>query len=214
MFDSLDRTCRSFSVFARLGTAFACAALLLASAQGQVPQKVDHHDDASLSAFGQFSNTVSGNGISLRAGSSAGVRGAFRHTYSKWLGWEAGYGYTRFAEHYSGQPYSYQHNLHEISGDWVGSPDVSFAGFKPFVDAGVSALIFSPTLNGGQNVPWQAKAAVNYGAGIDRRLGSNFGFRLQYRGLFYKAPDFGRSYLNTGSFRQTAEPTVGFYMHF
>lgn len=177
-------------------------------------QAILRNKDIALSGFGQFTSDVSGNGISLRATKSVGAQGAFRHTYHWWLGYEAAYAYTRFSENYSGRPFSYQHNMHEFSGSYlVQGPKV--LGFQPFATVGVSALIFSPSLNGGQNVSWQGKPALNYGLGVNYDLlTSHLGVRAQYRGLYYKAPDFGQAILNVNSFRETSEPMVGVYARF
>jgi hypothetical protein len=81
--------------------------------------------------------------------------------------------------------------------------------------AGISAVIFSPSLNGGQNVPFQVRPGANFGAGVDYPLlTNNFGLRLQYRGLYYEAPDFGLAKLSTGSYRLTSEPLAGVYVRF
>ena len=102
-----------------------------------------HNSDVSLSVFGQFSSTVSGNGITQSTSDSVGGQGAFRHSYHWWLGYEGSYAYTRFNEYYTGQPYPYQHNLHDFSGAYlVTAPGI--LGLHPFAEAGVSALIFSP----------------------------------------------------------------------
>jgi hypothetical protein len=192
------------------------AAVLFLTSSGAVAhaQKALRNDDISLSVFGQFTSTVTGNGITQRTSNSAGAQAAFRHTYHWWLGFEGAYGYTRFTEFYSNRPFSYQHNLHEFSGSYLVQGH-KFFGFEPFATVGISALIFSPSLNGGQGVPWQGKPALNYGVGVNYALiSSHFGVRAQYRGIYYKAPDFSRSYLMTGASRQTSEPMVGLYVRF
>lgn len=199
----------------KLVCAMAAALLFAAGASSAMAQKALHHDEVSLSAFGQFTSSASGDGITNTTGDSLGFRGTFRHAYHWWLGYEIGYGYTRFAEHYTGQPFSVQHNMHDISGSYLVSTPTSVLGFKPYGLLGVSLIDFSPTLNGGQRAPWQAKAALNYGVGIDHSLlVPNFGVRLEYRGLLYKAPDFGETKYRTGSFRQTTEPSIGLYYRF
>jgi len=177
-------------------------------------QKALRNDDVSVDGFYQFSSTASGNGISDKATHSLGGEAAFRHSFHWWLGYEAAYDYTRFTENYTGQPYGYQHNQHVFSGSlYVHGPRT--LGIQPFAVGGVSAVIFSPSLNGGQNVPWQARPGANFGAGINYPLlGSTLGLRLQYRGLFYKAPDFGLTPLTTNSYRLTSEPMAGFYLRF
>jgi hypothetical protein len=49
---------------------------------------------------------------------------------------------------------------------------------------------------------------------VDYRLLGGLGLRLQYRGLVYKAPDFGISALSTDSWTHTAEPSVGLVLRF
>lgn len=169
--------------------------------------------DVAVSGFGQFTSNVSGNGITDDPTDSVGGQAALRHSYHWWLGFEGSYGYTRFAENYSNQPYPYQHNTHEFGASYlVTLPSVLI---HPFAFAGVSALIFSPSLNGGQNVSWQGKPAANFGVGINQAvLTSHLGIRLQYRGVYAGAPDFGEADLKTGKSRLTSEPMIGAYFKF
>ncbi|MGA8528702.1 MAG: hypothetical protein WB622_03245 [Acidobacteriaceae bacterium] len=189
------------------------AGLMLSSAaQAQTALK---NNDLSLDGFYQFTSTASGNGINDRTSKSAGAAAYFRHSYHWWLGYEAGYGYTRYTEYYTGQIFGIQHNQHEFSGSYYVHGPHTIAGIQPFALAGVSAVIFSPSLNGGQNVAWQARPGINYGAGVNvPLLTSYFGLRIEYRGLFYKAPDFGQAILTTNAWRNTSEPTAGIYFRF
>ncbi len=200
----------------RVSRLLSCATLIVfcaifafsASAQNFL-----HNSDIAVSAFGQFSPTVNGNGIGLNTTDSVGGQAAFRHSYHWWLGFEGSYSYTRFAEIYSNQRFPIQHNTHEFAGSYL----VTMPSFiiHPFAFAGVSALVFSPTLNGGQNASWQGEPAFNFGAGINQALlTSHFGIRLQYRGVYYKAPDFGQALLDTGRSRLTSEPMVGIFLKF
>ena len=210
MVQMFQRKLQSFSfalTFLAL-TGFGCAA------HAQVAQQLLHNSDVSIGAFGQFSGSTSGNGISQTTSKSVGGEAAYRHSYHWWLGYEAGYAYTRYADYYTGQPFPYQHNMHEFSGTYlVQGPHA--LGFQPFGGVGASALIFSPSLNGGQNVSWQGRPGVNFTVGVNHSLlTDHIGVRLQYRGVFYKAPDFGDAALDTNSFRLTSEPTVGAYFKF
>jgi opacity protein-like surface antigen len=194
------------------------AALLLtlafASYSAQA-QNILRNSEASVSAFAQFSPDTSGNGITDDPTRSAGGQIAFRHSYHWWLGYEGSYDFTRFAERYSGQPYSYQHNMHEAGASYLVSAPVGFLGFKPFALAGISGVIFSPSLNGGQNVSWQGRPGLNFGAGFDHPLlTDHIGIRIQYRGVFYKTPDFGEAALTTNTTRLTSEPMAGAYLRF
>lgn len=189
----------------------AAPASLVSSAQAQ---KALSNSDVSVDGFAQFTSTASGNGITDRPTKSAGGAASFRHSYRWWLGYEAGYEYTRFTEYYTGQAFGVQHNTHEFSGSYY-VHGATTLGIQPFATAGVSAVVFSPSLNGGQNVPYQARPGVNFGAGVNvPLLTGHFGVRLQYRGVFYKAPDFGQPQLTTNAFRETSEPMAGVYIRF
>jgi hypothetical protein len=185
--------------------------LFCSAAQGQ---KALRNDDISVGGFYQFTSDASGNGITDTTTKSLGGQAAFRHSYHWWLGYEAAYHYTRYTEYYTGQPFGYQHNQHEFSGSYY-VHGARAMGIQPFALAGISAVVLSPSLNGGQNVPFQVRPGINFGAGVNVPLLTNyFGLRLQYRGVYYKAPDFGLEKLTTNSYRLTSEPMVGVYIHF
>ncbi|HEX4036825.1 MAG TPA: hypothetical protein VHX37_02100 [Acidobacteriaceae bacterium] len=187
------------------------ALLLSPAAQAQ---KALRNDDISIGGLFQFTQSTSGNGISNSATKSAGGFASFRHSYHWWLGYEGSYQYTRFTDYYSGQAFGVQHNLHEFGGSYY-VHGVTALGIQPFAIAGVSAVVFSPSLNGGQNVSWQARPGANFGAGINYPLLTNhIGLRLEYRGLFYETPDFGEAALTTNTYRITSEPMVGVYFKF
>lgn len=178
------------------------------------PQSFLRNSEASISGFAQSTSNVSGNGITVDPTESIGGQAAFRHSYHWWLGFEGSYDYTRFSEHYSNPPFAVQHNTHEFAGSYLVSGG-SVLGFRPFALGGVSALVFSPSLNGGQNVSYQGEPAINFGAGIDRAVYTqHLGVRIQYRGVFAKAPDFHEAALDAGQWRLTQEPMAGLYLRF
>ena len=192
------------------------AALLVAStfAPSASAQSYLKNSEIGLSAFGQFTSSSSGNGITVNPLDSLGGQATFRHVYTPWLGYEAGYGYTRFTDRYSSYPFAVQHNTHEFEGSYLASAP-AFLLLKPFVLGGVSALLYSPTLNGGQNASAQARVALTFGVGADFPiLTSHFGMRVQYRGLYHQTPDYGQTIYDTGSWRLSSEPAVGAYFHF
>lgn len=186
---------------------------MVASSAAQA-QRALRNDDVSVGGSYEFTQTASGNGITDTATKALGGEAAFRHSFHWWLGYEVAYDYARYSERYTGQPFDYQHNMHAFDGSYyVHGPHA--LGVQPFAMAGVSAVIFSPTLNGGQNVSWQGRPGANFGAGVNMPLLTHyFGLRLEYRGLFYKAPDFGRAPLTTNSYRLTSLPTAGIYIRF
>lgn len=188
------------------------AGLLVAS--GAHAQKVFRNDDVAVEGLYQFTSTASGNGINVTTSHSGGGAATFRHSYHWWLGYEGGYEYTRYTNYYTGQLFGIQSNMHQFSGSYYVHGTRAF-GIEPFALAGISAVVFSPSLNGGQKVQWQGRPGINFGAGINYPLKSgHFGLRLEYRGVYYKTPDFSRSYLDTSSFRLTSEPMAGIYMRF
>jgi len=195
-----------WSGFLSLGVLLFCTA-----AQAQ---RALRNDDVAVGGIFQFTTTASGNGITDTPTKSAGGEAAFRHSFHWYMGYEVAYDYTRFGENYTGQVYGYQHNLHQFSGSYyVHGPKA--LGLQPFALAGISAVVFSPSLNGGQNVPFQARPGADFGAGVNLPLLTNyFGVRVQYRGVYYKAPDFGVAQLTTNSWRLTSEPMVGVYLRF
>jgi hypothetical protein len=177
-------------------------------------QRVPKNDEVSVSAFAQSTSDVSGNGVSVNPTESIGGQAAFRHSYHWWLGYEGSYDITRFSEHYSNTPFAVQHNMHEFAASYLVS-GASILGLRPFALGGVSAVVFSPTLNGGQNVSWQGEPGLNFGAGFDHAVyTSHLGVRLQYRGVYAKAPDFGRAALDADAWRLTSEPMGGLYVRF
>jgi hypothetical protein len=175
------------------------------------------NSDIAVSAFGQFTSTADGNGIKVTPTDSVGGQAAFRHVYHWWLGYEGSYGYTRFTDSYSGYPFAVQHNVHEFGGSYLltAPKHLPLLGLKPFGLAGISALLYSPSLNGGQRASAQARAAINFGVGTDiPLLTSHLGLRLQYRGLYHETPDYGEPQFTTGTWRLTSEPAAGVYLHF
>jgi hypothetical protein len=176
------------------------------------------NDDIAVTGLYEFTQTASGNGITDTPSKAAGGEAAFRHSYHWWLGYEGSYTYTRYHEDYSGMNYpeelfGVQHNQHEFSGSYyVHGPTMLV---QPFALVGVSALLLAPSLNGGQNVPYQWRPGVNFGVGANwPLLTSHFGLRVEYRGVYYKTPDFGESYLTTNAMRLTSEPMAGAYFKF
>ena len=196
---------------------FPYAALLLffaGFAQYAHGQSFFRNSEASISVFAQSTSSVTGNGVSVNPTDSIGAQAAFRHSYHWWMGFEGSYDYTRFSEHYSVTPFSIQHNTHEFAASYLVTGG-SFFAIRPFALGGISAVVYSPTLNGGQNVPYQGEPGLNFGVGVNRALyTSHFGVRLQYRGVYAKTPDFGRSTLNAGTSRLTQEPMGGVYLRF
>ncbi len=179
------------------------------------PPHTAMRNDIALEGFGQYTGKASGDGITVTTTRSVGLAAFLRHSYHWWAGYETGYVYTRYTNYYTGQIFGRQANMHEFSGSYYIHAPKKMLFLEPFATAGISAILFSPSLNGGQNVPWQPRLGETFSGGTNIPLmGSAFGVRLEYRGVFYKTPDFRRANLKTGSHRLTGEPMAGLYMRF
>lgn len=187
-----------------------CSALLAAPAQAQ---KALRNDDIAVSGLYEMTQKVSGNGITVDPSKSGGGQAAFRHSFHYWMGYEAAYSVSRYTDFYTGQPFGIQHNQHEFSASYlIHGPTILV---QPFALAGISAVVFSPSLNGGQNVTWQARPGINFSGGVNvPLLTSHIGIRVQYRGVYYQTPDYGRAVLKTNAYRLTSEPMAGVYLRF
>jgi len=176
--------------------------------------------DSNLSAnfTGVFSSQASGNGLFQSPTKPAGLLLSYRHFFDRNSGIEANYGYTRGSQNFLdsfGTIAGVQSNVHEITGAYVFR--AGHGPIRPFALAGGGLLVFDPTSNNDQSVvasSTQAKAAFLYGGGVDFKLTREVAFRAQYRGLVYKAPDFGNATLDTGAVMHTAEPSIGLVVRF
>jgi len=183
--------------------------------------------DVAVSLYGAFNGTTNANGTIQSPSNSAGGMIELRHISNPLVGYEATYSYNRDNQSYSSSvaPFdcpvgvtpctapstSVKANGHEISGDWVAS--VHIANLRPFALAGVGLLFNEPT-SGQNNTTSATKPVFLYGAGLDWGALPHLGFRFQYRGNLYKAPDLTRLYTSTNAFTHTAEPMIGAYLRF
>jgi hypothetical protein len=88
-------------------------------------------------------------------------------------------------------------------------------GLQPFGGAGVAALQYKPTAGGGEHLPEQVRAGFYYAIGLEESVFSeHFGLRVQFRQLFFGAPDFNQNYFATGARSMTTEPVAGFFVRF
>lgn len=109
-----------------------------------------------------------------------------------------------------------QSNAHETTVAYVAR--FTHGKLAPFAIVGSGALIFSPTnnfvLSSGGTPTTQAKAAFLYGGGADYNFTRNIAFRVQYRGLLFRSPDFHTMDLNNQAYAHLAEPSVGVVFRF
>lgn len=176
--------------------------------------------DLGIGAVGSFSKDVSGTNylgqnIDQKTSSTVGALVQFRYTKSPWIGGEFNLGYARYSHdfnlYFTG---SVQTNTIEYTAGYVAHPPHPILGMQPFLGGGGGLLYFHPTSGGGKGLPNQGTGAFYYTAGVEKLIVPHFGFRAQFRQLFYLAPDFYQNYLSTNQRSYTFEPGVGFYAHF
>jgi opacity protein-like surface antigen len=99
-------------------------------------------------------------------------------------------------------------NAHEVTADYI--PSVKIANLRPFGLVGAGLLLNQPTGSQADSSS-SNKPVFVYGAGLDWGVLPHLGFRLQYRGNLYKAPDLTTIFGSTGAFTRTSQPMIGVY---
>lgn len=182
----------------------------------------ESRSDFALSGIGVFPRQTTGNGIQQDPSNSGGFLLSYRYAFQSHSSLEVNYSYSRDTQYYTivgttaGPFAAQQANVHEFTGAYVLDAGRS-RRVDPFVLAGIGALVFNPITNS-TNATFgsttQTTAAFLYGFGLNYRLVHGLGLRLQYRGLIYKAPDFGVSEISTNSWTHSAEPAIGLTFRF
>jgi hypothetical protein len=161
-------------------------------------------------------NTNDLDGTAQSNESSVGFTAAIRLGAASRTGFEGRYTFSRNFEDYvfpDGTGTQVQANVNELTGA-LAYDVVHSTGFRLSVLGGGGALVFSPTANAqslNPGITRQTRGTFLYGVAAEFPLGSSFGLRGEYRGLVFKAPDFG---MTTGAWRHMAEPAVGIVFHF
>jgi outer membrane immunogenic protein len=163
--------------------------------------------------------------VSVESSISGGGLASFRYHLRGHSSVEASYAYSRSTFYYTvneqdvggGSIFlSQQGSMHQFTGDYV----YNFGSWKkiqPFVLGGGGLVLFRPVSNSTNTLiaaTNQGKGAVLYGAGFDYPLAHAFSVRIQYRGLFLKAPDFYGAAVNASSWMIVAAPAAQLVYHF
>ena len=215
-------------MFKRLGLAAAVLCLLTSTGVCQN----DGSFDVSLNFAGVLPRQTSANGIAQTPTKSGAFLATARWRFNARHSIAANYARGNDSQIYSTpNVFRIQTNVTELSGAYFFSP-VETEKFEPFIFAGAGALVFNPFntfVNTTQvAVPSvrQTEFAVLYGAGMDYKIFSSIpiikrspavahlALRFQYRGLFYKAPNFKNPNLLTGGRGHLAEAAGGVVFKF
>jgi opacity protein-like surface antigen len=179
--------------------------------------------DFSVSGAGVFSKSSSSStgSLTLKPTNSIEEFGSVRFHFNWKHALEANIGHTDNSQFFTVAPNNFRvpASITEFSGAYVFSP-VHTDRFSPFLLGGAGELRFAPgsTYINGLLSPFpvkqQTSLAILYGIGMDYHLWRIFAVRLQYRGLFYKNPDFGQPNLATHKRGHLAEPAAGIVVKF
>lgn len=183
-----------------------------------------HRFDFAITGGGVFSKTTSSSSGNVRdkPTKSVAYTGTFRYHFAAKHAIEINIGHTSNSQIFLVSPESFRvvTGITEYTGDYVFTPFPA-GRLQPFLLAGAGALRFSPgntyidTFPASFGAAQQTSLAFVYGAGADYHLWRIFGFRLQYRGLIYKQPDFQVPTLFfTGAKGHMAEPAAGIVVRF
>ena len=143
--------------------------------------------------------------VSQSATPSPGVLGSVRQSFGPWLGYTANVGYTRFTENYTSgtvvasvtPPFgvlsqtfargSIGTNAVELTGSYL--VHARRGRYTPFVQLGGGMVVFVPTPTT-QPVSYVYRGTGLFGVGLSYRVNPRVELRAEYRGLFFKSPDF------------------------
>jgi opacity protein-like surface antigen len=200
-------------------TGVICFALILLAASAWAQ---DNKVDVELGAAGELAKQSVGNGTFLNPTNSFGFLGQLRYRFSRYVAVEGSFSRALNSQIYTVGPNAYRihDDVVEYSGAVVVSP-IETPKYEVFVLGGVGVLKFNPgaTFINGFEVPVaavaQTKPVFVYGAGVDYKVYTqHVALRLQYRGLFYRAPDFSFPGFFTGDSGHIAQPSVGVVFKF
>jgi opacity protein-like surface antigen len=162
-------------------------------------------------------NTQSGtelNQVTQDATPAVGGFAAFHQSFTRWLGYNVHFGYTRFSEQWSNGWQFIPNSTTTLpaSSSFAAGPlrtsvyDLSVASviegprtrrFNTFAQVGGGGLFFNPA-NNQVGATQQIRPTLVFGVGANFKITAHLAFRAEYRGLFYKSPDFNDSAIVPG----------------
>jgi opacity protein-like surface antigen len=193
--------------------------------------------DASINGAAVFTRASNGSGIQQTATIGSDYFGTFRFKFKPKHSLVVNYGRAKNSQVYqSNFDFHVLTSITEYSGAYVYKL-FEKGKFEPFVLVGAGALSFSPRsawlilpdfvagvpnrVQINLNTTKQTRQVYLFGGGVDYRLPWKFALRLQYRGLYYSAPDFNANGISgssvnlaTGSKAYMSEPSIGLVFKF
>lgn len=159
----------------------------------------------------QFAKATTANSVSLNTSNVAGGQAALRYHVNDWNAVEFRFAMAEPTQLY-GTSTTVKSLARELSFDYALTfPTDGFV--RPFFLGGLGTIHYKPT--GGTNTPGavaQNKITLIYGGGLDFKISTHFSLRAEYRGLFYRVPDFGL--IGISKWNHMVEPDAGLVWHF
>lgn len=179
-----------------------------------------NHSEFGANFTVNYQSTVSGQNVTDSPTYSGGFLVNYRYHFSDWGAFEFNYSRTRYTQFYSGSTGAItsftQATAQEGTMGFVFRHFSFFNGrLKPFGEAGIGAMLWSPIGAGSVGGPFnQNRAGLFYGGGFDWKWFGHFGLRAGYRGIFYTAPDFNVDGQFTNARTQMKQPYAGITYRF
>src|SRR5580692_3514185 len=162
---------------------------------------------------------------------SAGALFTFHQAMKPYLGYNVSFNYTSLKQSYSQgsatinpngsttplsfAAYTFNARMYELTVAYAFSGP-RFKRFRTFGQFGGGGLFFQPTQ--ATFAKEQTRPAMVFGVGVERDLSDHFSIRAEYRGLFYKGPDYQidrPAYIpQQRLFTVTNEPTISLVYRF
>ena len=190
-------------------------ALLLSAAAGYAQES---RQDISVSGFGLVAPTVHGNGITLYPSVTTGVLLSYRYLLTPRSGLELNYSFaqnTNYFQNFGNLHQAVHSRQQELTAAYVYSR--TYKRYNPFLEAGVGGVQFTPILQGSSQLDVKSNTGVGglFGGGLAYEISPSFDIRVEYRGLFVKAPDYKiPNQFQTNRYEVVSMPALGVAYHF
>jgi len=181
-----------------------------------------HQFDVGGSFYKALVSSTSGMGMKQTPSGGMGGLIEGRHLVSPWVGYELAIMFGTGGEAYApipgacgltcnNPPVKIGGRQVEVALNYV--PSIKVGNFRPFLVGGLGVFISVPDSTPlGNNTAM--RGAYVYGGGVEYDFGAHLGFRGQYRGTVYKAPNVSSIYPANGKYTQTMMPMGGIYYRF
>ncbi len=191
-------------------------ALMLSAAAGLAQES---RQDVSVSGFALLGPTVhSPAQVTLRPSYTGGVLLSYRYLLTPHSALEANYSFAQNTNYftYNGGSGAVHSRQQELTTAYVFG--LTFKNYNPFVEAGVGGVQFTPILEGTSKLDSKTNTGVGalFGGGVAYEISPSFDIRLQYRGIFVKAPDYKLpgDIFKTSRYEVVSMPAIGVAYHF